>query len=201
MSGGERRLRIALTNPSRALRLVLERIRGYLAILSCRLRGVRLKAGRNLRVEGRLIVRGPGTVIIGDNVRIGGRVTPWTYRPEAVIEIGEESYVNGTSFGAWRQISVGRRCILGQCNIMDTDFHSIQPNRHDADAPVRVRPVILEENVWIGANAGLLPGTTVGRDSVVGFGAVCSGDYPAGMIIAGNPARVLRPIKEPNTQS
>jgi serine acetyltransferase len=200
MSRGAKALRIALTDPARAFRLAMERLRGFRAIVSCRLRGVRLKAGRNLRVEGRLIVRGPGTVVIGDNVRIGGTVTPWTYRPDARIEIGEESFINGASFGAWQQITIGRRCILGQCSIMDTDFHSIQVNRHGVEAPVRVRPVVLEENVWIGANAGILPGTTVGRDSVVGFGSVCSGTYPAGMVIAGNPARVLRPIEKMENQ-
>jgi maltose O-acetyltransferase len=48
--------------------------------------------------------------------------------------------------------------------------------------------------VWIGAHAGILPGTRIGKNSVVGFGAVCSGEFPANVIIAGNPARVLRAI-------
>jgi carbonic anhydrase/acetyltransferase-like protein (isoleucine patch superfamily) len=199
-SAARKALRVVLTDPLRAMQLAGERLRAFVAIVSCRVRGVRLKTGRNLRVEGRLIVRGPGTVIIGDNVRIGGTVTPWTYRSGAVIEIGEESFINGASFGAWEQITIGRRCILGQCSIMDTDFHSVHVNRHDSDAPVRVRPVLLEENVWIGANVGILPGTSVGRDSVVGFGSVCSGTYPSGVIIAGNPARVLRPIEGTDTQ-
>ena len=60
---------------------------------------------------------------------------------------------------------------------------------------MRTEPIILEENVWIGAAAGLLPGTRIGRNSVVGFGAVCSGDYPANAIIAGNPARVVRELR------
>jgi maltose O-acetyltransferase len=191
----------AVRHPGKAVTAALERYRAWRAVASCRLRGVRLTVGRNLRVEGRLQVRGPGRVVIGDNVRIGGTVTPWTYRPDAVVEIGDDSFINGASFGAWQRISVGKRCILGRCYVMDTDFHSVQTNRHDPDAPVRVRPVRLDENVWIGANVGILPGTTVGRDSVVGFGAVCSGDYPSGMIIAGNPARALRPIDKTDDAS
>jgi acetyltransferase-like isoleucine patch superfamily enzyme len=192
---GTARAKAALRrSPLRVVRVLLELARGHLTRLSCRLRGVSFAAGRNLRVEGRLIVRGPGRVVLGDNVRIGGVVTPWTYRPNALIEIGDESFINGSSFGAWDRISIGARCILGRCNVMDTDFHSIRADRHEPGAPVRVLPVTLEENVWIGANVGILPGTSIGRDSVVGFGAVCSGSYPAGVVIAGNPARVIRPI-------
>ncbi|MEO8199503.1 MAG: acyltransferase [Gemmatimonadota bacterium] len=172
--------------------------KGHLTRIYCKIRGVRLEAGKNLRVEGRLIIRGPGRVILGNNVRIGGVVTPWTYRTDAVIEIGDDSFVNGASFGAWQKISIGRRCILGRCHIMDTDFHSVSADRHKPDALVRVLQVTLGENVWIGANVGILPGTSVGQDSVVGFGAVCSGSYPSGVVIAGNPARVIRPIDETN---
>ena len=77
---------------------------------------------------------------------------------------------------------------------MDTDFHSTLRNRHDPDAPIRVAPVHIADNVWIAAAVGILPGTTIGANSVVGFGAVCAGDYPADVIIAGNPAVVIRPI-------
>jgi carbonic anhydrase/acetyltransferase-like protein (isoleucine patch superfamily) len=183
-----------MNRPLRALRALIELSRGHLVRISCAIRGVQFTAGRRLRVDGRLIVKGPGRVIIGDDVRVGGVVTPWTYRAEAIIEIGDESFINGASFGAWQSISVGKRCILGRCSIMDTDFHSISADRHNPAAPVRVRAVRVDDNVWICANAGILPGTTVGRNSVVGFGAVCAGNYPADMVIAGNPARVVRPI-------
>jgi acetyltransferase-like isoleucine patch superfamily enzyme len=127
-------------------------------------------------------------------VRVGMTVTPWTYAADATIEIGNESFLNGTSFGCQRQIKIGPRAILGRCSIMDTDFHSIAIDRHEPHAPVRVAPVILGENVWIGAQAGILPGTKIGRNSVVGFGAVCAGVFPENVVIAGNPARVIRSI-------
>jgi acetyltransferase-like isoleucine patch superfamily enzyme len=121
-------------------------------------------------------------------------VTPWTYSAEAVIVIGSDSFVNGTRLGCQREIRIGPRAILGQCSIMDTDFHSIDIDRHDPASPVRVSPVILDENVWVGAQAGILPGTRIGSNSVVGFGAVCAGVFPANAVIAGNPAKVIRPI-------
>lgn len=190
------KIRDGLAQPRRAFRALMELTRGYLVRLSCRLRGVRFRAGRNLRVAGRLVVRGPGLVVFGDDVRVDGRVTPWTYREDALIEIGSGTYLNGASFGAMSRITVGPLCIIGRASIMDTDFHSTRANRHDPAAPIRVAPVVLEENVWIGAQVGILPGTRVGRNSVVGFGSVCSGTYPPNMIIAGNPARPVKPIPE-----
>jgi acetyltransferase-like isoleucine patch superfamily enzyme len=127
-------------------------------------------------------------------VHIDGLVTPWTYTAEAIIIIGSDSYVNGTRFGCAREISIGRGAILADARILDTDFHSTHADRHDPTAPVRVRPVHIEENVWVAAAVGILPGTTIGRNSVVAFGAVCAGAYPEDVIIAGNPARPIGPI-------
>jgi acetyltransferase-like isoleucine patch superfamily enzyme len=109
----------------------------------------------------------------------------------AIIRVGSGSYVNGTRFGCQQEITIGPGAILADARILDTDFHSTRVNRHSADAPIRVAPIRIDENVWIAAAAGILPGTSIGRNSVVGFGAVCTGAYPADSIIAGNPAQVV----------
>jgi acetyltransferase-like isoleucine patch superfamily enzyme len=166
-----------------------------------RVRGIRFRTGRNLRVDGRLIIRGPGTVILGDNVRIAMTVTPWTYGVDAVISIGSDSFINGTGFGCQREIRIGARAIIGRASIMDTDFHSVEIDRHRPDAPVRVAPVVLEDNVWVGAQAGILPGTQIGCNSVVGFGAVCAGVFPANVVIAGNPAKVIKTLAAGDSRS
>lgn len=183
-------------NPAHAVRVAVAILRGHWLKWWLPVRGIRFEAGRNLRVHGRLRVRGPGRVIFGDDVRVDMTVTPWTHEPNAVIRIGDRTYLNGTSFGCAQLIEVGVDAILANARIMDTDFHSVHRERHSPDAPIRVAPVRLEANVWIGAQAGLLPGTTIGRNSVVGFGAVCSGDYPADMVIAGNPARAIKPLPD-----
>jgi acetyltransferase-like isoleucine patch superfamily enzyme len=186
----------ALREPWVAIREGRAILKGLRCRAWCRLRGVRLKAGRNLRIDGRLILRGPGAVVLGDNVRIGMTVTPWTYAADAVITIGDDSFVNGTSFACAREIRIGRRAILGRSSIMDTDFHSVRVERHDPGAPIRVEPVILGDNVWIAAQAGILPGTRIGANSVVGFGAVCAGVFPDNVVIAGNPAKVIKRLAE-----
>jgi acetyltransferase-like isoleucine patch superfamily enzyme len=190
-----RSVALGLRSPRRAWSVGWEYLRGWWYKLSYPARGIRFSAGRRFRVSGRLIVRGPGTVRFGDNVRVGMTVTPWTHALEAAIDVGDDVYLNGTRFGCARSIRVGARCILADASIMDTDFHSTRADRHNPDAPVRVAPVILGENVWIAANVGILAGSCIGENSVVGFGSVVrGGTFPADVIIAGNPAKVEKPI-------
>lgn len=184
-------LRRTLSHPGRAYHVARALLKGALYVWWCRARGIRFEAGRNLRVDGRLVIRGPGRVVFGDNVRVSMTVTPWTYDPTAVISIGSNSFLNGTRFGCQQEITVGPWAILSEARIMDTDFHSVDIARHRPDARPRVLPVRLDDNVWVGAQAGILPGTRIGKNSVVGFGAVCAGVYPENSVIAGNPARVV----------
>ena len=187
-------VRRARAEPLRALAAARAIAVGYLCRAVNRLLGRRLRAGRNLRVFGWLSLHGPGEVIVGDNVVIHGRATLWTYSPEARIVVGDGVHMSGTAFGCVREIRVGRLCILARAQIRDTDFHSLAANRHSSDAPVRVAPVYIGENVWVGDRAGILPGTRIGDNSVVSFGALCGREYPANVIIIGNPAKVAAPI-------
>ena len=185
----------SISEPGKALSVAMALLRGRWYRLSARLRGVRFTAGRNFRVFGRLNVSGPGEVIFGDNVTILQTVTPWTYTREARIVVGDNVMLGGTQFGCQQEITIGRDSILAKASITDTDFHSTRADRRsNLDAPVRVAPVHIAENVWIGQFAGLLPGTKIGRNSVVSFGAICFKEYPENAIIMGNPARVAAPI-------
>lgn len=58
------------------------------------------------------------------------------------------------------------------------------------------RPITLEENVWIGANAVICGGVTIGKGAVIGAGSVVTHDIPAGMVAAGVPCRPIRPVTE-----
>ncbi|MFH0810734.1 MAG: acyltransferase [Pseudomonadota bacterium] len=183
-----------VSNPVGTWRTLWSLWRGWRFKVTCRLWRRRVVVGKNLRIYGKLVVRGPGRVTLGDNIVIGMTVTPWTYAPEALIDIGSNTFLNGTRFGCKQTIRIGPYGILGDARIMDTDFHSMSLNRHDSEAPVRVASVELGENVWVAAQAGILPGTIIGDNSVVGFGAVCSGSYPANVLIVGNPAKVVRTL-------
>jgi len=73
--------------------------------------------------------------------------------------------------------------------IHDTLFHAV-----DEGASPRVAPVVIEDNVWIGRGAIVLPGVVIGSHSVVGAGAVVTRNIPERTVVAGNPARVVRTL-------
>lgn len=183
-----------LQNPGQAILYALALLKGYWYRAVLRILGRRFRAGSRFRVFGRLSVRGPGEVIFGDNVATWGRVNAWTYSPDARLVAGDDVMMSGTKFACARSISVGRGSILADASIYDTDFHSTRADRRSPDAPVRIAPVEIGENVWVAAGAILLPGTSIGRNSVVGAAAVCMRSFPADKVILGNPAKVAMPI-------
>lgn len=183
-----------LRNPGQATLYALALLKGYWYRAVLKLLGRRFRAGSRFRVFGRLSVRGPGEVIVGDNVAIWGRVNAWTYSPDARLVAGDDVMMSGTRFACARRITVGRGSILADASIYDTDFHSTRADRRSPDAPIRIAPVEIGENVWVAAGAILLPGTCIGQNSVVGAAAVCMRSFPADKVILGNPAKVAMPI-------
>lgn len=188
--------RAIIDEPAKAIRVGLALLRGSWYKAWYRLTGKRFRAGRNFRVFGSLRVRGPGEVVFGHDVVVLGHVTPWSHSARARIVVGDRVMLGDTRFGCMQEITIGNDCLLARCSIMDTDFHSVRADRRFADAPVRVMPVHIADNVWIGQEAGILPGTRIGVNSVVSFGAVCAREYPANVVIIGNPAKVAMQIPD-----
>ncbi|NRW82134.1 acetyltransferase-like isoleucine patch superfamily enzyme [Clostridium beijerinckii] len=79
---------------------------------------------------------------------------------------------------------------------------TITPTGHPVDPDLRRPgtqfsiPVRIGNNVWIGSNAVILPGVTIGDNSVIGAGSVVTHDIPENVVAVGNPCRVLREINE-----
>jgi acetyltransferase-like isoleucine patch superfamily enzyme len=152
--------------------------------------GPRIRVGLRFSLQGRLIASGPGTVVLGDDVVVADKTTPFTHSREARIEIGSRSFVNGTRFGCSREITIGEDAILADARLMDTDFHPLQARRcEDPTLPVGVSPIRIGRNVWIGAGSAVLKGVSIGDNSVIAFGSVVTKDVGADTIAAGNPAR------------
>jgi acetyltransferase-like isoleucine patch superfamily enzyme len=177
-----------------ALRTVSACVRTYYAT---RL-GRRVRFGSGVVANHRLAIRGPGTVEVGEDANLYaflGRTRLYTRDPAARIVIGRNARLNGTTVQAAELIEIGDDCILGDANVMDTDMHPIgAERRHDPAAPIRSAPTVLERNVWVGGQAAVLPGVRIGENSVVGFRSVVTEDVPPNVVVAGNPARVVRAL-------
>jgi acetyltransferase-like isoleucine patch superfamily enzyme len=125
-------------------------------------------------------------------VRIGrGSIIHWQTRffEPSGVRIGEHSNIGNSAFlDGRRSISIGDRVATG-AEIM---IYTLQ---HDVDSPtfaVSGGPVIIEDDVYIGPRAIVLPGVRVGRGAVIGAGAVVTADVPAYTVVGGVPARFIR---------
>ena len=135
-------------------------------------------------------------------IRVGGRFATEgrLFRSELAtgasgqIRIGDDVFINqGVRVYSDSAISIGNRVeIADLVTIHDTNFHRVEPGD-----TVKLAPVRIGDDCWIGTSAIILPGVVLGRGTVVGAGAVVSKSFPAGSVIAGNPARLLRTFELP----
>jgi acetyltransferase-like isoleucine patch superfamily enzyme len=165
----------------------------------CRaINGDRARFGRDVIANHRLSIRGPGRITVGDRANLfafGGKTRLVTRTPEALIRVGENARLNGAFVQAASLIDIGPNCIVGQAHLMDSDMHSLDADRRtNPAAPVRTAPIVLEADVWVARGAAVLPGVRIGEGSVVGYGAVVASDVPPRVVVAGNPARVVRSL-------
>lgn len=115
------------------------------------------------------------------------------------IRIGDHVGMSGCTIYAWDSIEIGDNTIIGaNVKIIDNDFHPLDPDARLQDNKdlVSRKPVSIGKNVFIGMNSIILKGTSLGNNCVVGAGSVVSGKYPDNVIIAGNPAGIVRTLEE-----
>src|SRR5271165_3238660 len=109
------KVRRALRNPRKAWSALQGRVRGLVFKCWCALFHRRVQIGSGLVLSGRLKIRGPGRVIIGNNVTMLGRVTPYTCAAEATIRIGDKSVLDGTRLSSKHGIEIGAHCLVSEC--------------------------------------------------------------------------------------
>lgn len=153
-------------------------------------------AGKRVKVTGRLIVKGGGTVELGDFVSIRGdfgRPVGVNVASDATLAIGSNTFLNN---GAYIEVShgvnVGERCFIGpELSVFDR-------NGHHRSIVGREEGVDVGDDVWIGAQSTLLPGTNIGSGAIVGAGSVVNGTVEENMLVAGVPATPVRELPPPS---
>jgi maltose O-acetyltransferase len=147
-----------------------------------------------VRLRGRARVENNGRIEIGDRVLIDGRtvLVELVAHKGGTLAVGPTTYINyGVSISAHEQVSIGRNCQIGNYTlIMDNDYHDM----NDHLLPGESQPIVIEDNVWLGARVTVLKGVRIGEGSVVGAGAVVTRDVPPRSFAAGVPAKVVRSL-------
>ena len=93
------------------------------------------------------------------------------------------------------EVHIGNHVMMGPSVQIYTAAHLLEAEPRNQGMEV-AKPIVIEDNVWVGGGAILLPGVTIGRNAVVGAGAVVSRDVAANTVVAGNPAKVIREIEQ-----
>lgn len=160
-------------------------------------KGAELTLGNNVTVK---------SSFMSNLVGLYSRTVIVTRAPGAYIRIGDNVGMSGVTIYARKGIEIGdNTAIGGNTKILDNDFHPIEAETRnklladkkggDSDL-IPSKPIKIGRNCFIGCNAIILKGTELGDGCVVGAGAVVSGKFEAGSVIAGNPARVIRKMEK-----
>ena len=114
------------------------------------------------------------------------------------IHIGRHVFINmGCKFQDQGGIFIDDGVLIGHNVVLATLNHAMQPERRGDMLPA---PIHIGKRVWIGSNATVLPGVTIGDGAIVAAGAVVTRDVPENTIVGGVPARVLRHLSEEELQ-
>lgn len=106
--------------------------------------------------------------------------------------IGKNVFINhDCSFLDIGGITIEDDVLIGPKVCLTTEGHPLNPEERKA---LLVKPIVIKRNAWIGAGVTILPGVTVGENSVVAAGAVVAKDVPVNTVVAGVPAKVIKTI-------
>lgn len=117
--------------------------------------------------------------------------------------IGNNVGMSCTAIVCWNNITIGDNVRIGGGTVIyDTDFHSLDyreritfpENRHN----VKTSPILIQDNVFIGAHCTILKGVTIGKNSIIGASSVITRDIPENQVWVGNPARFIKTLETNN---
>lgn len=149
-------------------------------------------------------------LLIGDNVTINSNnyryhVNMYSAcklmadKPDAMIDIGDNTRIHGSCIHAHKKITIGKNCLIAaNCQIIDGNAHEL--SFPDVSNRINTRSegkeVIIEDNVWLGTGVVVLPGVKIGAGSVISANSVVHKDIPAMVVAGGNPITIIKRFGE-----
>jgi serine acetyltransferase len=148
-------------------------------------------------------IQGRGDLIVGDDVLIDGMCNitfASTIFDRPTLRIGDRTIIgHGAALVVAREITIGADCLIaGGVRMFDSPGHPSDPEARRArqrPSPQDVKPVVVEDNVWMGSDAVIAPGVRVGEGSIVAAKSVVLNDVPPFTVVMGNPARRILQLK------
>jgi acetyltransferase-like isoleucine patch superfamily enzyme len=150
----------------------------------------------------KLVSKQPRALVFGNHVSVYAGCS-FALGKNGKCTVGDFTLLNGALVMAEERIDIGSHCLISwNVGIADSDFHPLEPAQRLIDAQalapffkdrpprpkLKITPVKIGDNVWIGMGAVILKGVTIGDNSVVAAGAIVTKSIPANTIVAGNPA-------------
>ena len=135
----------------------------------------------------------PWTVQIGTRCVLEPMVWLNVVADDACVLVGEHTFVGrGTEVGVLERVRIGAHVLIGPGVFITDHGHNLEAGRPIGSQGCSSEPVDVDDDVWLGAHAVILPGVHIGSGAVVGAGAVVTRDVAPSTIVAGVPARVIR---------
>lgn len=110
------------------------------------------------------------------------------------IRFGKDIFINqNVTFVDLGGITIEDQVLIGPGSRLITVNHLISPKKRRG---IKVEPIYIKKNAWLGANVTVLPGVTIGKNSIVAADSTVTKDVPDNVIVVGSPAKVVREIEE-----
>ena len=161
--------------------------------------------GENVQIPGKVFWQvGGGKIAIGKDFYFssGEGVNPIAGNAQGVVYvesdarlvIGDNVGMSSTRLWIHDSVTIGDNVKIGGCVLItDTDAHPMDYMvRRTSNEGTKSAPIVIEDDVWIGAHSVVLKGVTIGARSIIGAGSVVTRSIPADCVAAGNPCRVIR---------
>lgn len=131
-----------------------------------------------------------GKMILGNLVRIWSNINPThlLIGKDAVLSIGDHSYINGALISATKRVEIGANCYIApMVQIIDNDQFGL-----GLENPKTAAAIVIEEDAWLATRCLITKGVTIGKGAVVAVGAVVTEDVAPYTVVAGAPAKLIR---------
>jgi acetyltransferase-like isoleucine patch superfamily enzyme len=153
---------------------------------------IEITDGASIRIENNVLLNSRNQ---GYHINMHSSVKLRAIGQSAVISIGENSRIHGACILATQRVKIGKNCLIAaNTQIFDNSGHDL--SFPDVENRINTigdsKPIVIGDNVWIGANCIILPGVSIGNGSVIAAGSVVVKDVPQNVVVGGNPAKLIR---------